>query len=470
MGQMRSLIAGVILIYSFISHGAELSGPITSNTFWDKSGNPYRVTNDIAVANDVTLTIGPGVEVVISMDISLRGSGTIDIAGSADQRVIVRGETPTNLWRAITVTGTNANLNIRFADISGGSVQFGSGSTGVIEDSFIHDFNNGSTPIAHATAARGVTVRRAHFQNYYETLWQETMMLIEDSLFEYASRTNSDALDFDTAPPGSTIRRCTFRHGSRQNTDAIDLGSGSRGVVVEDCLIYDFPSDKGISIGENSFEIVVRNTVIQGCNSGIAVKDSCTATLNGCTIVANDFGIRNYNKADPLALTGGGHITESSNNLLWGNQLTVSLSNGSTFVADHSLISATNWPGLGNINLEPSFVDLAASDLRLKSDSPGISAGRDGVQIGGHFPLGATIAGSHPVLIREGRRSDEFSISLWVDTEKSYSVMVSGSPSGGWTELANIVTETGPELRALKFPVMPGANFFRVRATSRSGL
>jgi hypothetical protein len=465
---MRSLIAGVILIHSFLSHGADLGGPITSNTVWDKSGNPYHVTNDIVVEKDVILTIGPGVEVVMSTDKSLRGSGTIDIAGSVDQRAIIRSETPTNVWRSITVTGTNASLNIRFADISGGSVQFGPGSTGMIEDSFIHDFNNGSTPIAHAAAASGVTVRRAHFQNYYETLWQETMMLIEDSLFEYASRTNSDALDFDTAPPGSTIRRCTFRHGSKQNTDAIDLGSRSRGVIVEDCLIYDFPSDKGISIGEDSFEIVVRNTVIQGCNSGIAVKDSCTATVTGCTIVGNDYGIRNYNKADPAALTGGGHITEACNNLLWGNQLTVSLSNGSTFVADHSLISGTNWPGPGNIDLDPSFVNLAASDLRLKSDSPGMSAGRNGAQVGGYFPLGTKIAASHPGFVQQRQVRDQVSLLLWVDPEKSYTVTVSSSLSGRWMELTNIATETGPELREMKFPVVPGANFFQVRATTRN--
>src|SRR6185295_412611 len=97
-------------------------------------------------------------------------------------------------------------------------------------------------------------------------------------LFELADNASSDALDFDGAPPGSFIRRCTFRHGPQSNTDAIDIGPlgnvGSTNTLIEDNLMFDFPNDKGVSIGEGSYGIVVRNCLMYGNDSGVSVKDS----------------------------------------------------------------------------------------------------------------------------------------------------------------------------------------------------
>jgi hypothetical protein len=215
------------------------------------------------------------------------------------------------VWGELAADGADSSLTVRHADISGGAVQFRYGATGLIEDSYIHHYKSGSTPIAGCTDAKEVIVRRSHFNVYHETLWRFTLTTIEDSLFENADNPSSDALDFDGAPPGSVIRRSTFRHGPQTNTDAIDIGSGCQEVLIEDCLMFDFPNDKGVSIGESSFGIVVRNCLIYGCESGIAVKDSCTAFVYNCTFATNEYGFRNYNKANPISATGGGHVTNS---------------------------------------------------------------------------------------------------------------------------------------------------------------
>jgi len=99
-------------------------------------------------------------------------------------------------------------------------------------------------------------------------------MLVEDSLFENANNPSSDALDFDTAPQGSIIRRCTFRFGPQSNTDAIDIGSQSTATLIENCLMHDFPFDKGVSIGEDSFQITIRNCLMYRNDSGVATKDN----------------------------------------------------------------------------------------------------------------------------------------------------------------------------------------------------
>src|SRR6185295_10178704 len=109
--------------------------------------------------------------------------------------------------------------------------------------------------------------------------------------------------------PGSYIRNCTIRHGDDVNVDGVDLGfafdgSPTVGVTVEGCLIYDFTSDKGVSLGEASQNIIVRNCVIYDVDTGVAVKDSSTATIYNNTIVDAGYGVHLYNKG---VTPGGGH-------------------------------------------------------------------------------------------------------------------------------------------------------------------
>ena len=112
-------------------------------------------------------------------------------------------------------------------------------------------------------------------------------MIIEDCLFE---NIYGDGLDFDAAQPGTVLRRSTFRHGNLGNVDAVDVGPadlpGSFNVLIADCLMYDFPFDKGVSVGDNgqSFGTVVSNCLIYACQSGIMAKDSCDVTVINCTV------------------------------------------------------------------------------------------------------------------------------------------------------------------------------------------
>ncbi len=367
-----------------------VSGPLGANTFWTNTSEVVHVTGTVGVPTGVTLTIGPGVVVIVSPGASILATagGTIDVQG-ADTRAVYFLPATSGVWSEIAAEGANSFLTIRHADINRGAVKFRNGATGLLEDSYVHEFKNGSTPIAGCTGASSVTVRRSHFNIYHETLWQNTLMTVEDSLFENANNPSSDALDFDAAPVGSVIRRCTFRFGPQSNTDAIDIGSVSTATLIESCLMHDFPFDKGVSIGESSFAITVRNCLMYRNDSGVAVKDSCTAIIEGCTIANNDFGYRLYNKANPASPTGGGHITNSSNNILWGNVVeSISLSNASTVVADYSDIAGTNWPGIGNISADPLFVNAAAGDYRLQAGSPCLGTGAAGTNMGVTLPVG----------------------------------------------------------------------------------
>ncbi len=440
--QGRRLLAMLLLTVPWTTFAVEVSGLITANTLWSNT-SPIVVTGDVAVVSGVRLRVGPGTQVQFQAGTSLRaGKGArIEVLGTAADPVRFSSVSPNLLWQELAADGVGASLQIQHADIQGGAVKFRSGATGLMEDTYVHHFVAGTTPIAGCTSAAGVTIRRCHFNTYYETLWQFTPMLIEDSLFENANSDNSDALDFDGAPVGSTIRRCTFRHGPRSNTDAIDIGSGSQGVLIEDCVLWDFPNDKGVSIGENSFGIVVRNCLMVGCDSGVAVKDNCSASIEHCTIVGCKTGLRLYNKANPSATNGGGHITNAVANLVWGNAVSVSLLNGSTLEARDNDFSGLQWPGIGNFSADPLFLRAAEFDFRLDPLSPARARAADGTDVGVHFPVGRPLP---PPALTVARADDGPSLGLVDLTPGEFYVVEFQERLGSqaWTLLQQFATPT----------------------------
>src|SRR5204862_5681404 len=137
-----------------------------------------------------------------------------------------------------------------------------------------------------------------------------------NSLFEELDF-RGDGIDFDQSFEGSYIRQTTVRRGLQFNTDALDMGEFNLGskVLIDSCLLHDFV-DKGVSMSI-AVDVTVTNTLIYNVDSGIAVKDNSVAGVYNNTIANANYGYRNYNKANPAAPTGGGHITNSFNNILW---------------------------------------------------------------------------------------------------------------------------------------------------------
>jgi hypothetical protein len=453
-----------------------VSGTLSGDTIWSPASGEIHVVGNVTVPNGVTLTIQPGTVIKLTNTTSIRASagGTLTVNGAEASPVLFTRLNGTNVWSELAADGANSSLTIRHAEIVGGAVKFRNGATGLMEDCYVHHYKNGTVPIAGCTSASSVTVRRCHFAYYHETLWQFTIMLIEDSLFENADNPSSDALDFDGAPPGSIIRRCTFRHGPQSNTDAIDLGSQTQGTLVEDCLMFDFPNDKGVSIGEDSFGIVIRNCLMYGCDSGVANKDNCTATVYNCTMTDNDYGIREYNKANPASPTGGGHLTNSYNNILWNNRTNISLLNASTFVAGYSdfglpnvLPVPTDFVTSNTIAADPIFVNptmpLGRRDYRLSPGSPCIGTGLNGANMGATLPVGAPMAPSNPSISELGVYGTNVVVGFWADSERTYSVQSSPNASGGsWTPIASVPTNSVPRFLNVTNSMAPGNRFYRL--------
>lgn len=83
---------------------------IVSGT-WSPSGNPYIVTDSITVPGGQTLTIQPGVKVLIGQDLSVTVNGFIQAVGTPSQRITFQAPINSQYWSNIILgfyqTGTN---------------------------------------------------------------------------------------------------------------------------------------------------------------------------------------------------------------------------------------------------------------------------------------------------------------------------------------------------------------------------
>ncbi|WCJ60772.1 right-handed parallel beta-helix repeat-containing protein [Fontisphaera persica] len=450
-------------------------GTLASNTIW-RAGSVVRLTNGVVIPPNGSLTLEPGVVVLAEANVVLRGTNVVLRAnGTEDQPILWLPADGSNTnWGGIALAGTNTSLHLQHLDMLGGYVDLRDGAQGLLEDCFLHDYHGSSPPIIQTVGTpKEVTIvlRRCHIARYHELLLRLSHVTLEDCLLEYLDY-SGDGIDFDGARPGSQIRRTTVRRGTIYNTDALDLGEysptePSRGVLVADCLLHDFV-DKGVSMGAY-VEVTVSNCVIYNVESGISVKDSSLAAVYQTTVAAADYGIRNYNKANTNAPTGGGAITSSWNNIFWNLQVAaVSLLNGSSLEAEYSDFQNTNWPGAGNVSQDPLFVNAARHNYRLATNSPLLAAGRDGAPMGAVYPVGGIPAA--PAAL-EALRLVPGAVTLrWqddADNEEEFEVQRS-TDRRQWQTIGSAEADM---LEFLDEAPLPNTRvYYRVRARNRSGV
>ncbi|MCX8157212.1 MAG: right-handed parallel beta-helix repeat-containing protein [Verrucomicrobiae bacterium] len=450
-------------------------GTLASNTLW-RAGSVVRLTNSLVIPRGGSLIIEPGVVVLAEANVVVRGTNvTVAAQGTEEQPIFWLPADGSNTnWGGLVLVGTNTTLVLQQVEILGGYVDLRDGAQGLLEDCYLHDYRGSSPPIVQTVGTPNevtIVLRRCHVARYHELLLRLSHVRIEDCLLEYQDY-SGDGIDFDGARPGSQIVRTTVRRGTIYNTDALDIGEysptePSRGVLVADCLLHDFV-DKGVSMGAY-VEVTVSNCVIYNVESGISVKDSSLAAVYQSTVAAAQYGIRNYNKANPNAPDGGGAVTSSWNNIFWNLEVAaVSLLNGSTLAAEYSNFYHTNWPGVGNLAVDPLFVDAARHDYRLATNSPLRAAGREGWPMGAIYPVGGIPAAPGAL---EALRLTPGTLTLrWLDdadNEEAFELQRS-TDCRTWQPLGSVPADVCEYADAN--PPLDVRVYYRVRARNRSGV
>ena len=126
--------------------------------------------------------------------------------------------------------------------------------------------------------------------------------------------------------------------------------------------------------------------------------------------------------------------------------------------------TGTNFPGAGNLSVDPLFLNAALRDYRLAANSPAAGTGLGGGDMGAHFPVGAPMALSHPRIESESVSNGLARVSFWADSEKSYTLETSIAVSGAaWTTVTNVPVRALPVLVEVVRPVAAGSHFFRLQ-------
>ena len=109
-----------------------VSGTLTGNPTWTAAGNPFILTGDVIVPAESTLTIGPGVNILVAeVDdndvggdnlIELIVQGGLIINGSPLHRVTFSSQAGPGGWRGITVQQGTGQVSILYASIGGAQI------------------------------------------------------------------------------------------------------------------------------------------------------------------------------------------------------------------------------------------------------------------------------------------------------------------------------------------------------------
>lgn len=432
----------LFLLFVLSSSATTLEGNISSDMMLN---GHIDVNANVYVESNVTLTIGEGAVVSLSPGVSIKGlsRSRIRLMGSADKPIRILGATSKN-WGSIEVSGAGAVLEIHHIEASAGRFRVLGGSTGILQDSYFHDFFELDHPIIYALDPASFTMQRCSISNYYEVNLVRSAALVEDCVFQYMT---GDGIDFDNSLAGATLRHCTLRYGIGFNIDAVDFGKvnfsgyGSIG-LVEQCLIHDI-SDKGVSIGEGAQDITVRGCVIYNCGAGVAVKDYSFGHIVNCTLFHNDVGIECVEKNPGL----GGGIGYAINDILWENNPETYLNSNAHLELNYCDVEGMPDPLNNNFSQDPLFTNPEDYDFHLQAGSPALGAGINGEDLGAIFPVGGPDS-LYPQL--KLGLPNPFSILTagentgiyWSASEQVQTVRISFSPDNGqnW-QVINVETD-----------------------------
>ncbi len=408
----------------------DVSGTLAAGTTnWSGVIN---VTGDVTVPSGATLNIAPGTHVLMAStaapgdttgaDIIVTAGGTFAVNGTAAQPVHITTNDPTGKWGQIYLNGANPTV-CNFALISAGGHAPGQGHTGRGPIWRLNaanlTFNNSAMGDGPAKALYSAGLCDFVMQRSLMTRMitgpeteDGTSILMEDSniqliLPDYresnaATPDDEDCLYVHNGSGRPVIVRRTVL--ARCGDDVFDCLGGP--ITVEDSIIRE-GWDKGMSLLNN--DLTISRTLIVDCDKAIVPKSNAAVTrttiVDRCTIFSENHdttlapwgysippsapdadtpstGLYTQNKAGQSntgatisIITTNSIILAESPILVDAPYDPVNSVVSYSITRDTDTPAAAAWPGTGNSNADPLFVNLAADNYNLAAGSPAIDAG-----------------------------------------------------------------------------------------------
>jgi len=405
---------------------ATLSGTLTNDTTLTGTNT---LVGTVVVTNGVVLTLEPGARLQMSTGATLVVHGQLLANGTSNAPIYFTREVTGQRWKQIKFVGAQdsvlRNCFIEFAD-----------SAGTHLDYYDNDCNTNTPPPARnyheavVVLASRLEIEYCTFRNLPDTgtgregdalaivsddpqtpgeasailsncqflsigqgiHTRYSYVLVENCFFTGHNGDNDDVDLYGESVPPPLIRNNVFLNPVHD--DAINPTKCSA-IIVDNVLSGG--DDHGIVLRDKGTPIVINNVIYDFASGGIAVQNQCDALIANNTIVNCGRGIRFFDHdqrwGPPYCLNPGSGRATIINCIIWDCPTSLLLadspytedrgSHASVFFCNieggqaSTSVSANStllW-GEGNISSDPRFVNLAANNYRLNTNSSCIDAG-----------------------------------------------------------------------------------------------
>jgi len=405
---------------------ATISGTLTNDTTLTGTNT---LVGTVVVTNNVVLTLQPGSRVLMSTGATLVVYGQLLANGDSNAPIYITRQVAGQRWKQIRFVGAMDSVLrycfVEFADSAGTHLDYydndcntntppparnyheaivalatrldiescifrnlpdtGSGREGDALAIISDDPQTPGAASAHISNCQFLSIGQGIHTRY-------SYVLVENCFFTGHNGDNDDVDLYGESVPPPLIRNNVFLNPVH---DDIINPTKCSAIIVGN--IMSGGDDHGLVLRDKCSPIVINNVIYNFASGGIAVQNQCDALIANNTIVGCGRGVRFFDHdqrwGPPYCLNPGSGRATIVNCIIWdcptsflledspytqdpGSHATVLFCNveGGQATATVEPNSTFLW-GAGNISSDPQFVNLAANNYRLNTNSPCIDTG-----------------------------------------------------------------------------------------------